>query len=90
MGNEVVPLTQVFSELNAKRYLLGPIFYPLLRQIAELELRLSEAVVGVQPEAAKATWEELTPGYLKLLDEFHTTAIRIFGIDRISWKTERT
>jgi hypothetical protein len=51
-------------------------------------LRLAKAALIVEPDASKAAWEELSSAYLKLLDEFHTTAIRSFGIDSISWKNE--
>jgi len=79
-GREIVPLTQVYVDLQARRFLLKEPFYRLLN--AQADVLLASANADSADE-----WERLGRRYLALIDEIRAEMNRTFGIDAISWET---
>lgn len=75
LGNDVVPLTQVYEELSSKRYLLGSRFHDVLRRHCDLVLRIANAT--------KQEHQQIETEYLHLIDEFNRIATEEFGIESI-------
>jgi len=72
-GNELVPLTKVFVEMEAQRFLLGPTLFPILQSFALALLAWANALNDPEKLAEVG----------RAADSFQDAAGRIFGIDRV-------
>jgi len=77
-GKDIVPLSEVYIELQAKRFLLKEEFYNLLRKQADSLLALANAK---EPDEVSMLGRE----FLKLNEMFREEMNRAFGIEQISW-----
>ncbi|AVO36380.1 hypothetical protein [Pukyongiella litopenaei] len=75
---DIVPLTEVFEILGARRHILTERFHPILGQMAGLLIRLANTP---DDAAARQVQDEYGALQSRLQDEI-TTA---FGLDRIVW-----
>ena len=78
--NEILPLSAIFLELEAKQFLLRKEFHTLLLQEANNLLKFANT--KAQEEASTLMLE-----YQQLNDEFHAEMNDWFGVDRICWFT---
>ena len=79
-GREILPLTEVYVDLQARRFLLQEPFYRLLN--AQADALLASANADSADE-----WERSGRQYLGLIDEIRGEMNRTFGIDSITWET---
>lgn len=77
-GKDIVPLSEVYIELQAKRFLLKEEFYNLLKKQADSLLALANAK---EPDEVSRLGRE----FLKLNEMFREEMNRAFGIEQISW-----
>ena len=77
-GREIAPLSAVYVELQAKRFLLKASFHRLLN--AEADVLLASANAKTSEE-----WQRLAQQYLGLNDELHAEMNQVFGIESIRW-----
>lgn len=77
-GKDIVPLSEVYIELGAKRFLLKEEFYDLLMK--EADNRQMFAKAGEPDQLSR-----LDRQFLKLNETFREEMNRAFGIDRINW-----
>lgn len=76
VGDDIVPLTQVFEDLSAKRYLLGSRFHDVLRRHCELVLKIANT-------KKRDEFRLVETSYLHLINEFNQIASEEFGIEGI-------
>jgi hypothetical protein len=79
-GREIVPLTQVYVDLQARRFLLKEPFYRLLNEQADALLASANA-------ASADEFERAARRYLGLIEDLRGEMNRTFGIDAITWET---
>lgn len=79
-GNEIVPLTEIYLELQAKRFLLKEEFYEILQDEANNLLAFANA-------KEPGEIERLGRKFLDLNIKFRDLMNGIFGINQISWNT---
>ena len=77
-GKDIVPLSEVYIDLQVKRFLLKEAFYNLLRKEADSLLAFSNT-----KEADELS--RLGREFLKLNKTFREEMNREFGIEQISW-----
>lgn len=77
-GDEIVPLTEVYIDLEARRFLLGESFHALLREQARCLLHMA----NVRDEAAKV---QVSQDYLAACAHLREEMNRNFGLDSIAW-----
>jgi hypothetical protein len=82
-GKDIVPLSEVYLDLQAKRFLLKEAFYNLLRQEADNLLAFANA--KKPEEISKPTHD-----FLKLNELLRKEMDRAFGIEQISWSELET
>lgn len=79
-GNEIVPLTEIYLELQSKQFLLKEEFYEILQNEADNLLALANAK---KPEEI----ERLGRNFLDLNTKFKDRMNHAFGINQINWNT---
>ena len=77
-GKDIVPLSEVYIELQAKRFLLKADFCDLLKKEADNLLAFAKAK---EPDEVSQLGRE----FLELNDRFRVEMNRAFGIEKISW-----
>ncbi len=77
-GKDIVPLSEVYIDLQAKRFLLKEAFYNLLRKEADSLLAFANAK---EPDEISRLGRE----FLKLNETFREEMNREFGIEQIGW-----
>ena len=77
-GKDIVPLSKVYIDLQAKRFLLKEEFYNLLNKEADNLLAFANAK---EPDQLSRLGIE----FLKLNETFREEMNRAFGIEQISW-----
>ena len=77
-GKDIVPLSEVYIELQAKQFLLKKEFNNLLRKEADNLLAYANAK---EPDEAS----RLSREFLRLNERFREEMNRAFGIEQISW-----
>ena len=82
-GKDIVPLSEVYIELQAKRFLLKEEFNNLLKKEADILLAFAQAK---NPDEISKLGRE----FLKLNESFREEMDRAFGIEQISWTEMRT
>ncbi|MBA3965034.1 MAG: hypothetical protein H0X47_04555 [Nitrospirales bacterium] len=80
-GSAIVPLTEVFEELNSNRFLLTKPLYHILSRQAQL-------VLNMEQERDLERSRELETEYVKSHDEFIAAMNREFEINKISYSME--
>jgi len=76
--NEIVPLTEIFEDLEIHRLVLGEDFYRLFSKQARLALRAANAR---SPE----DWAESGEEWDRLREEIRSAVEAVFGISQIRW-----
>lgn len=79
-GDDIVPLSEVYVEIETKRFLLKEEFHDLLQKEAQNLLAFANAKT---PKEAS----ELRREFIQLNEEFNEQMKRSFGIDQITWTT---
>ena len=79
-GREIVPLTEIFTDLQARRFMLRESLYRLLQKQAQVLLDAANTSSGEDAN-------RLGKQYLALGDELREEMNRIFGIDAIGWSS---
>ena len=79
-GKDIVPLTEIFQDLQIHRLVLTERFYDLLYRRALLALELANA-------QDSSTWEQRTTEWRQLDDELRQAVDKEFNISNISWDT---
>ncbi|MCH8498926.1 MAG: hypothetical protein LAT63_10635 [Marinobacter sp.] len=80
-GNELVPLTTLFVDLEIHRLLLGEGFYELFTRMAQTALATAKQVQAGDSGA----WEQLSRQWVTLRAELRGAADDAFGLSRIHW-----
>lgn len=81
-GNELVPLTTVFVDLEIHRLLLGERFYQLLSRMAQTALAIAQVV---QQQGDQGAWAQLGQQWAALRTELREAADEAFGLSQIHW-----
>jgi hypothetical protein len=78
VGNDIVPLTEVYEELSVREMLLGPRLHAALTAAAGLALQLANAY---DPD----DWARLEPAWLAGVTRLKEAAEEEFGLGTIRW-----
>lgn len=78
VGNDVVPLTEVYEELNVREMLLGPRLHGPLTEAAHVALDLTNA-------RASDEWPDLEKAWLRAVEQLKSAAEEEFGLRTIRW-----
>jgi hypothetical protein len=78
--NEIVPLTEIFEDIEIHRLVLGEDFHRLFSKQAQLALKVAN-VSRVSPEDWRKGGEE----WVRLRQEIRLAAEAAFGISQIHW-----
>jgi hypothetical protein len=78
VGNDIVPLTEVYEELNVREMLLGPRLHAPLTEAARVALELANA-------RSSDDWPALEPVWLRAVARLKTAADEEFGLGTIRW-----
>ena len=76
---EVVPLTVIFEDIEAKRLTLAEEFYELLLQKARLALE----AVNLGPD--RRAWDAHMQKLFDLQQRIYQSARRVFKLDEVTW-----
>lgn len=77
-GKDIVPLSEVYIDLQAKRFLLKERFHELLRKEADNLLAFARAKNNEE-------LSRLEHDFLDLNEQFREEMNRAFGIEQIGW-----
>jgi hypothetical protein len=78
VGNDIVPLTEVYEELNVREMLLGPRLHAPLTEAARVALDLANA-------RSSDDWPALEPVWLRAVARLKAAADEEFGLGTIRW-----
>lgn len=79
-NGDIVPLTEIFSQLAVDRYLITERFHKILWEESQL-------IIAIANETDPERLEVLQAAYLRSLDAFYEAMNDVFGIDKITWET---
>lgn len=77
-GN-IVPLTEIFSQLPVDRYLITERFHKILWEESQL-------MIAIANETDPERLEALQAAYLRSSDAFYGAMNEVFGLDKITWE----
>ena len=78
VGTDVVPLTEVYEELNVREVVLGPRLHGSLTAAAQVARDLAHA-------RASEAWSDLEPAWLRAVARMKSAADEEFGLSTIRW-----
>ena len=78
VGNDVVPLTEVYEELNAREMLLGPRLHASLTGAARAALDLANA-------RSSDDWPAVETAWVQAAEQLKAAADEEFGLGTIRW-----
>ena len=78
VGTDVVPLTEVYEDLNVREMLLGPRLHGPLTEAAHVVLALVNARSADQ-------WSDTEPAWLSAVQRLKSAADEEFGLGAIRW-----
>jgi hypothetical protein len=78
VGDDIVPLTEIYEELSVRETLLGPRLHSSLAEAAQAALEMSRA-------DSAGNWPEAVSGWLRARKELQAAAEEEFGLSTIRW-----
>lgn len=77
-GREIVPLTDIYELLAAKRHVVTERFYPLIAELCNSVLALANA-------SDSSDYDSLVQRYVQRLHEIQSEMDLAFGLSKINW-----